>query len=99
MANKESLGWPAWIWAPDYTPAGAAEWSVDAGDMIALGWVVRNPLGPEDRIMVIRATRGDGTDGGVITLALSDVIAVDTRKPAPVRNTQYSRTFHDGDWE
>lgn len=91
---SDSLGWPAWIWAPDYVAAGEAEWSVDAGDSIALGWVVRNPFGPENRVMVITATRGNGNDGGVITLALRDSIEIDTHE-TPVRHTQ--RTYHEDD--
>lgn len=96
MLDKNRLGWPAWIWAPDYEPAGEAELSVETHDSIELGWVVRHPFGPDDAIMVIRATRGNGNDGGVITLSLTDSIEVDTNNVA-VRNVQHSRTFHEDD--
>jgi hypothetical protein len=88
-----------WLSESDFAPAGSAEWTVERTDTIALGWVVRHPWGHDDSIMVIRAMRGDGNDGGVITLALQDAIIINTTKTVPVRNIQHSRTFHDGDWE
>lgn len=89
-----------WLSASDFLPAGQAEWAVEQVDTIALGWVVRHPWNDEDRVMVIRASRGNGNDGGVITLALRESIEIDTRR-APVRNIQHSRTFnYEGDeWE
>jgi hypothetical protein len=87
-----------WLSESDFVPAGGAEWTVEKTDMIALGWVVRHPFGPQHRIMVITAMRGNGNDGGVIMLALKDAIDIDTHE-TPVRNIQHSRTFHEGDWE
>lgn len=99
---RDEIRYPAvpWLSQSDFLPAGRAEWAIETTDSIALGWVVRHPWNAEDHVMLIRATRGNGNDGGVITLSLRESVEIDTRK-APVRNIQHSRTFNnEGDgWE
>lgn len=85
---------PAWVWPPDYSPAGAAEWIVETYDSIAKGFLVHSPFGRDDRTMIIRATRGNGSDGGVVTVALADSFDIDMHA-APVQNVQHSRTFFE----
>lgn len=84
-----------WLSDSDFLPAGSAEWAVELPDRISLGWMVRHPFHHTDHVMVIRASRGNGKDGGVVTLALGDVFDAETSTVA-VRNTQHSRTFFDG---
>ncbi len=80
MSHREHAhtpaGMPAWYWPPDYVPAGDAEWSIETPDSIALGWVVKNPLGPHDEIMVVSAHRGNGRDGGCITISLKNSLDI-----------------------
>lgn len=83
-----------WLSRSDFTPAGRAEWAIETTDTISLGWVVRYPWGKDDQVMLIRATRGDGNDGGIITLSLQDSVAINTDEVA-VRHKQHSRTCHE----
>lgn len=66
---------PCWSDASDFTPMGEAEASVevDSGADVSLVFLVPRPFGPgTDVLLTLHAIRGNGNDGGRITLAVSD---------------------------
>lgn len=64
-----------WLADTDLAPMGAPETSVEMPDDVTLGLRIVNPWGPDtDAMLAIRAQRGDGNDGGEITLSMGSVI-------------------------
>ena len=67
-----------WVEDSDFQPMGEAESYVSMPGEITIGLLVAHPFGPaSDATLAIRAI-DDGTPGGVITLAITDVIDRET---------------------
>lgn len=64
-----------WLWDSDFREGMPAQWTVDCGRTIHSCWSILLT----GEALLIRATRGNGNDGGVITLAISDTLRLDTR--------------------
>jgi hypothetical protein len=82
---------PAFSDPSDWIPMGAPVSSVeiDGGADVTVCFVVPRPFGPgTDVQLVIHATRGDGNDGGEITLSIDE--SLEPRRyhhpPKPVMN-------------
>jgi hypothetical protein len=76
-----------WLADSDLRPMGRAETEVElyGGQEITHGLLIREPFGKEtDAMLAVKATRGDGNDGGTITLAITDVIAYAVTPTLPV---------------
>jgi hypothetical protein len=53
---------------------------INGGEEIAHGLHIPSPFGKDtDATLLIRATKGNGNDGGVITLAIGDAIPFEVR--------------------
>jgi hypothetical protein len=68
--------------AVDLRPMGEPETTVEHGQTIIHGLDIPSPFGPStDAVLTVTATRGNGNDGGVISMAITDEIHADI-KPA-----------------
>jgi hypothetical protein len=75
----------------DLRPMGAPETSVEIGQQIAHGLHIPQPFGRgTDAMLTITATAGNGTDGGVITLAIGTELAIDHDPKPPMDMTLLS---------
>lgn len=64
-----------WLADTDLAPMGAPETSVEMPDDITLGLLICDPFGKDsDAMLAIRAQRGNGNDGGDITLSIGSVV-------------------------
>ena len=72
----------AWLAQSDLEAMGEPETSVIIGhDDRTDGWLIPHPFGHDtDAVLSVHATRGNGNDGGRITLAIGTVIQV-TKTP------------------
>lgn len=69
-----------WLADVDLRPMGAPETVVElaGGEETALGLLIREPFGSgTDAILTVHAIRGDGNDGGDITLAITNQLYVE----------------------
>lgn len=84
----------------DLQPQGEVATSVElrGGEEVAVGLWIREPFGKgSDTMLTIHALKGDGTDGGTITLAITHEIALQVQ-PVVERNLQSNpRRQADGD--
>jgi hypothetical protein len=66
----------------DLREMGAPESVVNVGNQIALGLHIPHPFGREsDATLIVRAVRGNGNDGGVISLAIGAAMTFDCWPP------------------
>ena len=73
----------------DLRPMGPPESSVEVGlTELSLGLYIPRPFGKEtDAMLCIHAKAGNGNDGGVITLAITDII-FKREEPKPKKTTK-----------
>jgi hypothetical protein len=70
----------------DLRAMGPAECAVELPDDLTLGLLIPDPFGKETAaVLSVHATKGNGNDGGTITLAITNVLAFDV-KPKPERS-------------
>jgi hypothetical protein len=71
----------------DLRAMGPAECAVELPDDLTLGLLIPDPFGKETAaVLSVHATKGNGNDGGTITLAITNVLAFDVKPKAPERS-------------
>lgn len=60
-----------WIEPSDLQPAGQPMWDISDGDRVIQGFFVNHFEQRLEHTLVVKAQRGNGNDGGTITLSLA----------------------------
>jgi hypothetical protein len=89
-----------WLTDADLTPQGDIGSIVElaGGDEIAMGLWVREPFGRgSDVVLTIHATKGNGNDGGEVTLAITNSIQMDVHPVVEPAQSNPRRYWEDQD--
>jgi len=93
------MRWSAvpWLLHSDLAAGQSCRTRIECGAECVSAWTVESPWGEEDACMVIRALKGNVNDGGVITLALTDRVDMDSNLSSVPVQSNPRRAQADGD--